>query len=485
MIITNRFLENIEKYNLVEKDDTIIIGASGGPDSQFLIYLFNQIKDKYRLNIVLAHLNHLHRKEASNDEDLVIKTGQKLGLDVKIKRKSMDDFAKINKISAEDAGRRLRYEFFNELAKNYANAKIAVAHNMNDQAETMLFRMARGTGLDGLAAMDYKSGNIIRPILSFEKSEILGYLDKNNISYAIDLTNLENDYTRNYIRNKIFPEISNINPNAISNFFRLSDLVKEDIEIINELIDAIYHEIIISKEKSAIKFDREGFEKLSDIKKTRVLRKAIYDLKGEIKNISRENLDQFLTLARLGTGKKIIKDDLVFTKTYTSYDLAIYKKVEKSHDTLEIGLDDEINFNGVVIKTKKVLAKTDKSSNIAYFDLDKLAFPLKVRTRRNGDRFSPLGMKNTKKIKDFFIDKKIDKSIRDNIPLVISKDEIIWIAGYRISENFKVNSRTKNILKIEVINDEWYKWCSRKSSDWWRKFKYKDKKTCILHKPAL
>lgn len=453
MTIIDRFLSNIEKYDLVEKNDTIIIGASGGPDSQFLIYLFDQIKEEYNLNIILAHLNHLHRKEASFDENLVKETGQKLGMRVEIKRASMDDFAKTNKISAEDAGRRLRYDFFNELADTNKNSKIAVAHNMDDQAETMLFRMLRGTGLDGLAAMDYKNGSIIRPILSFQKSEILAYLDQNNVAYAIDATNLENDYTRNYIRNEIFPRFEQINPSAKSNFFNLSDLIKDDLEIINEIIEDLYKSIIISECDTYVKFDREGFENLSYNKKARLIRKAIFKLKGEIKDFSRENIDEFIGLFDLNTGKKVIKDDIAFSKNYRSYDLELVTKEQKFNDILSFDLGQEIDFNGIKIKASRVLEKDSKNKNIGYFDLDKIFFPLIVRTRRNGDRFKPLGMNHNKKLKDFFIDQKIDKNIRDEVPIILSNDEIIWLAGHRISEDYKVSSQTKNILKIEVAND--------------------------------
>ena len=453
MTIIDRFLSNIKKYDLVEKNDTIIIGASGGPDSQFLIYLFNQIKEEYNLNIILAHLNHLHRKEASFDENLVKETGQKLGMKAEVKRASMDDFAKANKISAEDAGRRLRYDFFNQLANGNKNSKIAIAHNMDDQAETMLFRMIRGTGLDGLAAMDYKNGRIIRPILSFKKSEILSYLEENNIDYAIDVTNLENDYTRNYIRNEIFPSLEQINSNVKSNFFNLSDLVKNDLEIIDEIIEDIYKSIALSEADTYIKFDIKEFENLSYNKKARLIRKAIFKLKGEIKDFSRENIDEFIALFGLNTGKKVIKDDIAFSKNYRSYDLELVTKEQKFNDILSLDLGQEIYFNGIKIKASIALKKDSKDKNIGYFDLDEISFPLTVRTRRNGDRFKPLGMNHSKKLKDFFIDQKIDKNIRDEVPIILSNDEIIWLAGHRISEDYKVSNQTKNILKIEVTND--------------------------------
>ena len=166
MKMEDRILETITENNLISKGDTVIIGASGGPDSQFLITILNNLKEDLGFDIVLAHLNHLHRKEAKNDEDLVRETAEKLDLKFYSRSRSMDDYAKEEKLSSEDAGRRLRYEFFNDLAKKFPNSKIAVAHNKDDQAETVLMRITRGTGLDGLRAMDYENGNIIRPILN-------------------------------------------------------------------------------------------------------------------------------------------------------------------------------------------------------------------------------------------------------------------------------------------------------------------------------
>ncbi|WP_311492632.1 tRNA lysidine(34) synthetase TilS, partial [uncultured Anaerococcus sp.] len=200
MKMEDRVYKTLVENELISRGDTVIVGASGGPDSQFLIHILNQFKDNLGFDLVLAHLNHLHRKEAGLDEDLVRSTAERLGLKFYSRSKSMDEYARKLKTSAEDAGRRLRYEFFEDLAQKFPSSKIAVAHNMDDQAETVLMRIIRGTGLDGLRAMDYKNGKLIRPILNIKKSEILSYLDEKGIAYAIDSTNFENDYTRNKLR---------------------------------------------------------------------------------------------------------------------------------------------------------------------------------------------------------------------------------------------------------------------------------------------
>lgn len=459
--IQTSFRENIQNNKLIEKNDTIIVGASGGPDSQFLIYLLNSIKDEYKLKIILAHLNHLHRKEAINDENLVKETAHKLNLEFRVKRASMDDYAKTHKISAEDAGRRLRYEFFNELASQYENSKIAIAHNKNDQVETVLMRLIRGTGLDGMVAMDFRNGNIIRPILSFSKDEIISYLDNNLISYAIDKTNSSNDYTRNYIRNQIIPEFSTINPKAVDAIYNLSMLLKEDLKIVDRSIDSLYKEIMVLEDENQILFNLSKFDRLEDFYQKRLLRKAIGKLKNNLKDISKKNIDEFLSLTTLASGKKIIKDDLEFIKNYKTYQLAIIENKESLEDLAFLSLNEEINFNGKIIKATLVNSMGEKNKNIAYFPFDKLKFPLKLRYRENGDTFKPLGFNHNKKLKDFFIDQKIDRNLRDQIPIILSADKIIWLVGFRQSEEFKVDKEDKNIIKIEVRDDNWYKFYNR------------------------
>lgn len=453
MTILTRFKDNIISHNLIENGDSIIVGASGGPDSQFLIYLLNQIKEEYNLNIILAHLNHLHRKEAINDENLVIETGKELKLDVRVKEASMDDFAREKKISSEDAGRRLRYEFFREIAKEFDQVKIAVAHNKDDQAETVLMRMIRGTGLDGLAGMDFSSDDIIRPILTFEKKEILAYLNENMISYALDQTNFSNDYTRNYVRNEIIPRMEEINPRLKDSIFSLSDLVKNDLEIIDANIKNLSKDTIKSTSNDQISFDKGVFESLSYPYQARILRYAIEDLNGSTKDFSKSNISDFINLTNLSNGKKIIKDDLEFSKSYKSYDLRKLKANSSSDEKIYLSLGEEKSFNGYIISAKLVDKVSDKSKAIGYFDYDKLSFPLEIRTRKNGDKFKPLGFGHSKKLKDFFIDEKIDKIDRDTIPLIISEGTIIWVLSNRLAEDAKVDQNSKKIVKIEVTND--------------------------------
>lgn len=454
--IISRLREDIIKYNLISKKDTIVIGSSGGPDSQFLIYTLYELMDELDFNIVLCHLNHLHRKDAINDENLLINTAKKLGLKCYVERKSMDDFAIKEKISPEDAGRRLRYDFFNRIAKNLENSKIAVGHNKDDQAETILMRIIRGTGIDGIRAMNYKTDNIIRPILSFYKEEILSYLNNEKIDYAIDSTNLETDYTRNKIRLEIIPKIEEINPSFKDSLVNLSLIAKDEISIIEAIENQSFFNICTKNQKNIISLDREKFDKLEIPLKARIIRKSIEKLNKSLKNFTRSNINDFINISLLETGKTIVKDDLVFEKNYKTYDLV--KKQSKAKDKiddLEMKLEksSEIIFGSFKITTKILnkdqFLKADRKNKV-FYDCDILTFPLTVRNRRAGDRIVINEDGSSKKLKDFFIDEKIDRKLRDTIPLILSKDKIIWIAPLRRTSDYKIDKDTLNILMIEV-----------------------------------
>lgn len=453
MEIKDRIKANIISYELIERGDTVIVGASGGPDSQFLSYILASLKDELGFDLVLAHLNHLHRKEAKADEDLVRKTAKKLGLEFFVRSRSMDDYAKKLGTSSEDAGRRLRYEFFRELGKSFKSPKIAVAHTRDDQAETILMRIIRGTGLDGLRAMDYKNKDIIRPILNIKKEDLIAYLEQNKIPYAVDHTNFESDYTRNKIRLDIIPEIEKINPGFIDQAFRLTEIAKDDLGVLDSYIENIFSKLALVKDRG-IYFKRKDFEDLDEGVLKRLLRKSIEVLKGELRDMSKENIDDFVAIRDLDTGKVLIKDDLILRKSYDYYALSLYEEFEPDQGTYELKSEDEISLNGYRLKTSIVGDRTfTRDNNIAYLDYEKLSLPLKIRTRKNGDRFTPLGRESEVKLKDFFQKQKIDRLKRDLIPLVLSGEKIVYIPGLRISDDFKVESTSKKILKIEVYNE--------------------------------
>ena len=259
-IVEEKFLNTVRDYNLIESGDVIVVGVSGGPDSITLLTCLNKYKEKFNYKIIVAHINHLIRKDSTEDEQFVENYCKKNNIPVFIKRAKVEEIAKKQKRGTEETGRKIRYDFFNEvLEKNNAN-KIAIAHNMNDNAETMILNLIRGTGLQGLEGIRPRNNNIIRPLINCKREEIESYCKKNNLNPRIDSTNSENIYRRNIIRNKILPSLKGINPNIVETLSRTTKIIRENNTYIKESSQEIF-------DKIAIVGNEEKNENLNDIKK--------------------------------------------------------------------------------------------------------------------------------------------------------------------------------------------------------------------------
>jgi len=311
-IIISKVRDNILKNNLIENGDKIVLGLSGGPDSVFLFhalqYLQKSFKNKYNINydIIICHINHMIREEAKADENLAKKYAESCGYKFYVLEKDVHALAKKQKISEEECGRNVRYDFFDKILMENNATKIAVAHNACDNAETILHNFMRGTGLNGLCGIALKNGNIIRPILNIKKDEIIEYLAQNGIEYNIDKTNNENVYTRNKIRNDLIHKIEKeYNPNIIETINRMSININDDMEFIDSVANDKYNEMIISKKNDVIKLDIREFKNLKKAIKTRIILLAIKNILGNIKGIERKHLDDISILFDNSiTGKK-------------------------------------------------------------------------------------------------------------------------------------------------------------------------------------
>lgn len=259
-IVEEKFLNTVRDYNLIESRDVIVVGVSGGPDSITLLTCLNKYKEKFNYKIIVAHINHLIRKDSTEDEQFVENYCKKNDIPIFIKRAKVEEIAKKQKRGTEETGRKIRYDFFNEvLEKNNAN-KIAIAHNMNDNAETMILNLIRGTGLQGLEGIRPRNNNIIRPLINCKREEIESYCKKNNLNPRIDSTNSENIYRRNIIRNEILPSLKQINPNIVETLSRTTKIIRENNTYIKESSQEIF-------DKIAIVGNEEKNENLNDIKK--------------------------------------------------------------------------------------------------------------------------------------------------------------------------------------------------------------------------
>lgn len=459
----DRVLSTIKEYNLINEKDNIVVGVSGGPDSMALLYLLLYAKKHIDFNIIVAHVNHgVRGEEALLDELFVKRKSIELGLEFYSISADMVEFAKKNRISEEEAGREIRYSFFRSLLKPYSNGKIAVAHNMNDQAETLIMRIIRGTGIDGLNGMDYILGDIIRPVLNITRAEIEKYIEDNHIETVLDKTNLMPIYTRNKVRLELIPYIEeHFNPNLIKSLWRLSQTSRSDSLFLKKHTEEEYLKILICEEKEKVSIDREGFIRLDLSIQKRMIILMITKILGVFQGFGEQHIITIRELFIFGETGKILNlpNGIISKVDYSKLTIQqINKNITKPfvYD-LVMGYNhfSELSYGlELTVSNIKDIDLNYKSSNTKYFDNDKIKGTLSIRNRRDGDRFVPYGMKGSKKLKDFFIDLKVSREKRDEIPLIVDEENIIWVIGHRISELYKLTKNTKNVLIVKYISFE-------------------------------
>ncbi len=437
------FYENLKKLNIINKGDKLLLAVSGGADSMYLFYNFMDLKEDWNLDIIVCHLNHGIRETAKRDEDFVKKVCSSYKVICFTKTVNMDEYARENKLSSEEAGRILRYEFFRENSKN---RKILTAHNANDRVETVLFNIIRGTGLRGLSGISQVIDDIYRPLINIKRSEIEAYLHENNLKYFDDETNFEEIYTRNKIRLGLIPYLEKFNPDIINSILRLSENAEEAENFIGKTIEENYP-----------KCHGNNFLKVSEIKDhekffgCELIKKYLEENFYKENILSRKNILGIYDLCFGESGKEIHLGKNITARR--SYDKIFIEEIKykKSKESKELHLGKNTSDFGEIFIRKDDL-ESPHDSFIKVIDCDKIKGNLYVRKRLPGDRFKALGMKNNKKLKDYFIDRKVDRLLRDEIGLICDDEKIIYVMGMDISEDVKIDNNTLNKLVLEVNN---------------------------------
>ena len=303
----NAVLKTIQKYNLISPKDKIVLGVSGGPDSLFMLDILNKLKKELDIELVVAHINHKIRIEADEEEEFVKRFCEKIGVEFYSKRIEVEKYANNNKIGLEEAGRKVRYEFFEEVCNKTGANKIAVAHNKNDKVETMIMHMLRGSGISGLQGIQPKANKIIRPIIEIERKDIEKYCEEQNLEPRIDKSNQDNTYTRNKIRNIVIPYINQeFNPNFIETMTRLSELITEENAFLNKLTETEYKKILIQKIDNQISLDLKKFNELDTIIKKRIILYTVSNLRGGSQGIEKVHIEDIVKLCQNNVGNKFL-----------------------------------------------------------------------------------------------------------------------------------------------------------------------------------
>lgn len=461
MFVKNKVLNYIYDNSMIKEGDKVLVALSGGPDSVCLLHLLHALKDELKIELFAAHINHLIRgDEAFADENYAKELCEKLDIKFFARRICIEDIAKDKGISTEMAGRDERYGFFNEIKIKEGITKIAIAHNANDQAETLIMRIMRGTGLEGLVGIrPIRDGIYIRPILSLTREEIEYYCEVNSLNPRIDKTNLEDIYSRNKVRLKAIPFIKeNFNSDIVSTLNRLSYSASVDSNFIEGIVLKNYEQFCHLDDGSVI-INSKAFE-LDEAILTRIIKKSLMIAADAYNNFELKHIYDVIRLQAGVTGKKInLTNDITASNNYGNVVICRNKKVKKitSDELIELNVANlikekvtNVNYGSYKFLFEVVDNKGDinfKNESEKYFSFDDIE-KITIRKRKNGDKLIPFGFKGTKKLKDILISCKIPVSDRDIIPIIEFDDDIAWVVGVRNSDLFKIKRQNKKLLKI-------------------------------------
>jgi tRNA(Ile)-lysidine synthase len=440
--------------NLLDSGDSVLVALSGGPDSVALLHLLTCLRKEMRLTLAAVYVNHQIRPRAAKAEEKFCRElCNRLNITLTVVREDIPALAKKQKKSLEETARDFRYAAFERIANREGHARIALGHHADDQVETVLFRLFRGSGPEGLTGIPIKRGKIIRPLLDCSRKELLAYLKRNRLAYVTDASNLKSEFSRNFIRNKLLPVLrEKVNPQIDTAILNLRETLS--------LEDGFLREVVHRKSKRAVRITPGGkiqldlavFCRYDKWIRRRVLRRCLKMLSTGFQAPDKEVIDRLEQLAVSGGKALSLPGRLQATRVLDI--LVLYREGRlKVASSLGIGEDCRLNCPAVTFRcrlysVRKWPRHLKRAARKVGLDFAKVRPPLQVRTVQPGDRFRPLGMHGSKKIGDYLTDRKLHAVYRDEVLVVEDQEGPIWLAGYEIAERVKVDSKTKRVLEV-------------------------------------
>jgi tRNA(Ile)-lysidine synthase len=449
--VEQKALKFIDRNNLIEKGDKVLVAFSGGADSVFLLYFVLKFQKRLGIELSAFHLNHkLRGKSADEEERFCADFCKKNKVEFHSVSRDIKTIARKKKISVEEAGREIRYAELLKVAEKCKADKIATAHNASDNVETILLNFVKGTGIKGLGGIPVRRKNIIRPILCLNSDEIREYLRVNKISYKVDKSNLDNDYQRNFLRNEIIPKLKKrLNPRVEEKINNTAAILKDFNSFIENQIKQLT--------RNAVWFD--GKELKINLRKSSGIHFSIRSifLKSVVEEnfnieLDSENIQSLSDLVDSQTGSMIqLKEQVV---AFKERDLLILSRASKRSNQrvdkkIEVGQKLEIDGQLISIEeTTKKNVKLNNNKSIEFISGDRLKNVFEIRKWKAGDKFKPIGMKGTKNISDFLSDEKVPSENKKGNLVLTNSGKIVWVIGLRIDERFKVTPKTQRIIKL-------------------------------------
>jgi tRNA(Ile)-lysidine synthase len=455
--IEHKVRDTISRYELLNKGDQVIVAVSGGPDSVCLLHILQAMANELALRLVVAHFDHGLRPADDADETAFVHALAQ-SMDLPFETAKATQLKREGNGSLEERAREVRYAFLDRVRSQYGAQKIALGHNINDQGETVIMRLLRGAGSLGLAGIPPKRENrIIRPLISLSREEILSYLKERGLPYKTDWSNLDQAYLRNKIRLGLMPLLLEYQPRLIEHLSHLADILREEGDYLdNEAQRWLLKEGTLSQGRTSIPIP--PLRLLPRAMRYRVVRRLLMGARRNLRRINWDHVEAIDTLIRSERpqGTLNLPRGVIVKKTYDT--LYIDKEAPFQpvpfHYVLEgpgrVYLKETNQTLSLAEISPESAVDLGKDPNTAYLDKATVHFPLIVRQMRPGDRFMPLGMRGRKKIKDLFIDEKIPSEIRRKTLLLVSRESILWVCGYRMDERYKVTEDTKRILRATI-----------------------------------
>ncbi|MGD9976746.1 MAG: tRNA lysidine(34) synthetase TilS [Bacteroidales bacterium] len=438
----DRFINFIRNNNLTVNQDSIMLGVSGGVDSMVMLHLFR----KCGFNIAVAHCNFgLRGEESDGDEQFVKQYCLMNGIVFHSIRFNTKEYARENKLSIQVAARELRYAYFDGTCREYKYTKIAIAHNLNDSAETVLLNLTRGTGIKGLTGIKVLNGNVIRPLLFATRLEIEEFAKNHGIEFREDSSNSTTKYKRNFIRHKIIPELRNLNPSADRAIASTAGHLQEAAWLVEEQLERI-RQAVVSNNGEDIVFSIEA------LKKERSVRFFLVEELNQF-GFSPSMASAVIGLLDSEAGRRVESSSHTLYKDREFLILTPTKA--KDDDAIQIDADTKSISSPIKLKVEVINDVSsiiiEKDTDVALIDYSKLRFPLTLRVWQPGDKFIPFGMSGFKKVSDFLVDIKVPVHRKSNVCVLLSGDKIVWVVGFRIDNRFGVGPATKKIAKFTLL----------------------------------
>ena len=462
--------EALTKHGLIAQGDSVLIGVSGGPDSVALLHLLLDRVPARRLHLGVAHLNHQLRDGADRDEEFVRQLAADLGLPFHGHRADVRAWQARCRLSLEEAGRQVRYAFFEEVCAANGYAKIALGHHADDNAETLLLHLLRGSGRLGLSGIPaIRAGVAIRPLIFATRADIADYLRTRKIPYVSDPTNTDAAFLRNRIRHRLIPDLErDYHPGMRAILSRTALILRAEEEWLESLVESMYRSLLTADGEGRVALSAPALGRLPLAAVRRVVRKALIQVKHDLRRVAFAHIEQVLELVRRTTDTGPLHlpgcvhvrrqgDEIIFARAESAGARPLPDETPHDFEYRLTGCGClTIQETGDCIRLSEldpaaVPELAGQSPQTAYMDLAAVEFPVIVRNFRPGDRFSPLGVSGTQKLKKYFIDHKVARTERRRCPLLISRGQLLWVAGHRLDHRAGLSPQTRRVLKAELF----------------------------------